>query len=64
MRYYASLKATTVRVFSAIWGEWVSVLCHCDESPLGTQLGVETQPLQVTFGPKIDTKIGPIIAKG
>ena len=33
------------RVFSAIWGEWVSGLCHCDQSPLGTQLGVETQPL-------------------
>ena len=78
MRYYASLKATTMssyncfgywkhfqileklgaslgRVFSAIWGEWISELCHCDQSPLGTQLGVETQPLQVTFGPKIDS---------
>ena len=77
MRYYASLKDTTVssynclgywghfhileklgaslgRVFSAIWGEWVNGLCHCDQSPLGTQLGVETQTLRVTFGPKID----------
>ena len=43
------------RVFSAIWGEWVSTLCHCDQSPLDTQLGVETQSLQVTFGPKIDS---------
>ena len=68
MRYYASLKATTVssydsfgycqhfhifgklgaslgRVFSAIWGEWVNGLYHCDQNPLGTQLGEETQPL-------------------
>ena len=78
MRYYASLKDTTVssynclgywghfhileklgaslgRVFSAIWGEWVNGLCHCDQSPLGTQLGVETQPLRASFGPKIDS---------
>ena len=78
MRYYASLKTTTVssyncfgywghfhilenlgatlgRVFSAIWGEWVNGLCHCDQSPLGTQLGVETQPLRVSFGQKIGT---------
>ena len=71
MRYYASLKATTVsyyncfgyrghfqileklssilgRVFCAIWGEWVSGICRCNQSPLGTQLGVETQPLQVS----------------
>ena len=69
MRYYASLKITTVssyycfvsigghfhiseklgasvgRVFSAIWGEWLGGLCHCNQSPLGTQLHVETQPL-------------------
>ena len=43
------------RVFSAIWGEWVSALCQCDQSPLDTQLGVETQSLHVTFGPKIDS---------
>ena len=76
MRYYPSLKATTVssyncfeywrhfhileklgaslgRVFSEIWNEWVSGLCHCDQNPLGTQLRVETQPLRVTFGPKM-----------
>ena len=41
--------------FFAICSEWVSELCHCDQSPLGTQLGVETQPLRVTFGPKIDS---------
>ena len=78
MRYYASLKDTTVssynclgywghfhileklgaslgRVFSAIWGEWVNGLCHCDQSPLGTQLEVETQPLRASFGTKIDS---------
>ena len=42
------------RVSSAIWGEWVSGLCHCDQGPLGTQLGVETHSLRVAFGPKID----------
>ena len=86
MRYYASLKDTTVssyncfgywghfhileklgaslgRVFSAIWGEWVNGLCHCDQSPLGTQLGVETQTLQVTSGPKIDSPNAMIIIR-
>ena len=76
MRYYASLKATTVsryncfgywghfhtlenlgagvgRVFSAIWGDWLSRLCHCHQSSLGTQLVVGIQPFQGTFGPKI-----------
>ena len=43
------------RVFSAIWGEWVSGLCHCDQNPLSTQLGVEIQPLRATFEPKIDS---------
>ena len=33
------------KVFCAIWGEWVSGLCHCNQSPLGTQLGLESQPL-------------------
>ena len=78
MRYYASLKATTVpryycfgywghfhileklgpslgTVFSAIWSEWVSGLCHRNQSPLGTQLRVEIQPLQATLGPKSDS---------
>ena len=45
------------RVFSAIWSEWLSGLCLCDQRPLGTQLGVETQTLLVTFGPKIDTQM-------
>ena len=45
--------ASLGRVFSAIWGEWISGLCHCHQSPLGTQLGGQTQPLRVTFGPKI-----------
>ena len=49
------LVASLGKVFSPIWSEWVSVLCHCDQSPLGTHLGVKTQPLQVTFGPKIDS---------
>ena len=31
------------RVFSAIWGDLLSGLCHCDQSLLGTQLGAETQ---------------------
>ena len=43
------------RVFSAIWGDWVSGLCHCDQNLLDIQLGVETQPLGVTFGPNIDS---------
>ena len=38
--------ASLGRVFSAIWGEWLSGLYHCDQSPMGTQLGVETQPLR------------------
>ena len=50
-----NLGASLGRVLSAIWGEWLSGLCHCYQSPLGTQLGVETQPLRVTFGPKIDS---------
>ena len=49
------LGASLGGVFSAIWGKWLSGSWHRDQSPLGTQLGVETQPLPVTFGPKIDT---------
>ena len=49
------LGASLGRVFPALSGEWVSGLCHCDQRPLGTQLGVETQPLRLTFGPKIYT---------
>ena len=57
------------RVFCAIWGEWVSGLCHCNQSPLGTKLrgplgtklGVETQPLRVTFGEKINSPNAMII---
>ena len=49
------LGASLGRVFSAIWSEWISGLCHCDQSPLGMQLGVETQPLQVILGPKTDS---------
>ena len=49
----AKLGASLVRVFSEIWGEWLSGLCHCDQSPLGTQLGVETQTLRVIFGSKL-----------
>ena len=30
------LGASLGRVFPVIWGEWVSALCHCDQSPLGT----------------------------
>ena len=48
-------------VICAIWGEWVSGLCHCNQSPLGTQLGVETQPLRVTFGAKISSPNAMII---
>ena len=78
MRYYASLKATTVsgyncfgywghfhilenlsaslrRVFSEVWFEWISGLFHYDQLSLSTQLSVETQPLRVTFGSKIDS---------
>ena len=53
MRDYEKLGPSLGRVFSAIWGEWVSWLCHCDQSPMGIQLGAETQPLRVTFGPKM-----------
>ena len=49
------LGASVGRVFSAVWGEMLSGLYHCDQSPLGTQLHVETQPLRATFGPKIDS---------
>ena len=47
------LVASLVRVFSAICCEWLSGLCHWDQSPLGTRLVVETQPLRVTFGAKL-----------
>ena len=55
--YHISEKqgASVGRVFSAISGEWLSGLYHCDQSPLGTQLLVETQPFRATFGPKIDS---------
>ena len=42
------------RVFSTIWGEWLSGPCHCRRSSLGTQLVIDTQPFEVTFGPKVD----------
>ena len=48
-----NLGASLGRVFSGIWAEWASGLRHCDQNPLGTKLGVETQSLQVTLGPKI-----------
>ena len=48
-----NLGAGVGRVFSTIWSEWLSGLCHCHQNPMGTQL-VETQPCQVPFGPKID----------
>ena len=48
------LGASLGRIFSAIWREWVRELCHCDQSPLGIQLVVETQPFRVRFAPKID----------
>ena len=48
-----NLGASLGRVFSAIWDELLSELCHCYQGPLSTQLGVETQPFQVTFEPKI-----------
>ena len=35
--------------------------CHCNQSPLGTQLGVETQPLRVTYGAKINSLNAMII---
>ena len=31
--------------FLQFGGEWVSGLSHCDQSPLGTPLGVRSQPL-------------------
>ena len=49
------LGASLGRVFSANWGEWVSGLCHSDQSPMGIHLRVKTQPIRVTFGPKIDS---------
>ena len=49
-----NLGAGVGRVFSGVWLEWLSGLYHCHQSPLGTQLVIETQPFQVTFGPKID----------
>ena len=49
------LGASLGRVFSAISCEWLNRFCHFDQSPLGTQLGVETQPLRVSFGQKIGT---------
>ena len=49
------LSGSLCRVFSAIWGEWVTGICDFDQSPLDTQLGVESQPLRVTFRPKIDS---------
>ena len=55
------LSSSLGRVFCAIWGEWVSGLCHCNQSPLGTKLGVETQPLRVTFGEKINSPNAIII---
>ena len=63
------LSSSLGRVFCAIWGEWVSGLCHCNQSPLGTKLGgplgtklgVETQPLRVTFGEKINSPNAMII---
>ena len=55
------LSSSLGRVFCAIWGEWVSGLCHCNQSPLGTNLGVETQPLRVTFGEKINNPNAIII---
>ena len=43
------------RVFSAIW-----VVMALDRSPLGTQLGVEIQPLPVSSGLKTDSLNGVI----
>ena len=53
--HFGKTRSKSGTVFSAIWNEWVSGLCHRDQSPLGTQLRVETQPLQVTLGPKSDS---------
>ena len=49
------LSSNLERLFCAIWGEWISGLCHCNQSPMGPQSGVETQPLQVTFAAKINS---------
>ena len=57
------MSASLGRVFSVILGEWVSGLCHFDQNPLGTQLGVETQPLLFNFGPKIDSQYAIINIK-
>ena len=53
--YFGKTECKSGESIFAICGEWVSGLYHCDQSPLGTQLGVKTQPLEVTFGPKIDS---------
>ena len=50
-----NLDANLRRVFAAIWGEWLSGLCDFDQRPLGTQLGLESQPLRVNFEPKLDS---------
>ena len=47
------MSASLGRVLSVILGEWVSGLCHFDQNPLGTQLGVETQPLLFTSDQKL-----------
>ena len=49
------LKASLRRVFSAIWGEKLGWLRHCNQTLLGTQFSVEIQLLSVTFGPKINS---------
>ena len=49
------LGASLERVFYAVSSELLSGLWHCDQSPLGTQLVVEIQPLPVIFGPKINS---------
>ena len=48
-------------VFCVVWGEWVSGLCHCNQNPLGIQLGLETQPVRVTFVAKINNPNAMII---
>ena len=53
---FEKLGASLGRVFSAIWGEWLSGLRHYDQSPLGTQLDADTKPLPLTFGPKLDSR--------
>ena len=44
------LGANLGKVFSAIWGGWLSGLWHCDQSSMGTQLGVETNPTHSALG--------------